>query len=286
MRVCDRTKAPIRNLIFYDQHRRTGQLSSLFGRRVGRRTRQPCHAGTVANRGSRVRHSATIARLRGNRLSCVFAISLFGRNISVPRIGRVIVLHRAGSDVVFARRLNHNLHGTDNGSYIIIVSFVNGCTGGCLVPVTLCNGANSHSMTHGGLRHRAVNISSVDFSGVTHRHILTSLSATSLSGVGLLDRRCRRVQCRLKHVPVLVSFTHHSTSLIFAVTSGGSSCLSFIHSHRGDLSHNGGTAISCLRRLRSASSTRGNILGVLATARLHNLHPRRLLILTTLYNVS
>lgn len=211
---------------------------------------------------------------------------MFGRNISVPRVGRVIVLHRARSDVVFARRLNQNLHGTDNGSSIMIVSFVNGCTGGCLVPVTLCNGANSHSITHGGLRHRSVNVSSVDFSGVTHRHILTSLSATSLSSVGLLDGRCRRVHCRLNHVPVLVSFTRHSTSLIFALTSGGGSCLSFIISHRGDLSHNGRTSTSCTRRLRPISGTRSNILGVLATARLRNLHPRRSLVLTILYSLS
>lgn len=198
----------------------------------------------LSNTSASRRHRHTIDHLRQSRsnnstLRFVIAISVFGRNISVPAIGRIVLTHPASSTVIFIRRLKHNLHVSRRGRFIAIVSFINGCGSGCGVPITLCK---SHSLRHRGL-HQLITSNNgavikpaiVRFSRVSHRHILEDIGGTGLGSITSLNHTCHGLHVEVNRVPALTGFTRLtriSPELIFR-GDGFNYCRSLLRHCRG-----------------------------------------------------
>lgn len=281
-----RDNSEIGKLVFYDEVSRSIRLSGGFGRAVGPRANEFFQAVTLGKSTARRRERETFRQLTVSRgalsaagragmsrvfsareargvsgtskgvrpLSCVFSIRVLGRNISVIRIGRIVVLEPARSPVMFVRRLKHKLEGTGNGRCIIVLSFVNGCGGGFVVPITL---SKSHSCGTSAVEGCIVdkggavpNTSAIRFSRVTGSEVFTSVSGVGNVG-SVVERDCISLGGGLKEIPCLLSFCRGKRISPLMVVGRCGACRTFLRTIRGrlcvnELGRRRGAALRCL----------------------------------------
>lgn len=171
-------------------------------------------AQALTNEDSQNYRQKTVRALENGELNYIITVDLFNEGIDIPCVNQVILLRNTQSRIVFTQQLGRGLRKFKGKEFLTVIDFIGNYQNNYLIPIALSgdNSRDKDQVKNQLLLAQSIDISTINFTEVATKKILTSLEQTKLDSMIELKKSYKELQQKLGRTPLLIDFLKHSTT--------------------------------------------------------------------------
>nr|WP_025021765.1 DEAD/DEAH box helicase [Ligilactobacillus hayakitensis] len=171
-------------------------------------------AQALTNEDSQSYRQKTVAAFEKGELNYIITVDLFNEGIDIPCVNQVILLRNTQSSIIFTQQLGRGLRKFKGKEFLTVIDFIGNYQNNYLIPIALSgdNSRDKDQVKNQLLLAKEIDVSTINFTEIATKKILTSLEQTKLDSMLELKRSYKELSQKIGRPPLLLDFLKYNST--------------------------------------------------------------------------
>lgn len=171
-------------------------------------------AQALTNEDSQSYRQKTVAAFEKGELNYIITVDLFNEGIDIPCVNQVILLRNTQSSIIFTQQLGRGLRKFKGKEFLTVIDFIGNYQNNYLIPIALSgdNSRDKDQVKNQLLLAKEIDVSTINFTEIATKKILTSLEQTKLDSILELKRSYKELSQKIGRPPLLLDFLKYNST--------------------------------------------------------------------------